>query len=327
MKARPPRVAVIVPARNRADLLGEALESVLRQRYGDWEIVVVDDASTDDTSDVARAYAARCPERITVLTLAHNVGVGAARTIGINASRGGELICLLDHDDYLREDYLTRMVDAYDAAVAAGRHPGVISCDALVLTPDGIAPAPWSGGNGVLDHIDLDSMISNNRVHARAVFSRAAFDDVGGEFAPECRGSDDYDLWLRMLEVGYEAIAVPEPLVVYRDHPGSYSRDRVSRADGILAAYGRLLGRGALTRRQRRMVWHQILHYRASRSWELLYQAVMRGDRRTAVRLGLRAAPLAMVAFLQQPARWSDWTKLLLRQAHAVNGRRQGAVR
>jgi glycosyltransferase involved in cell wall biosynthesis len=321
--AAPPRVAVVIPARDRADLLPEALDSVLGQTYRDWEAVVVDDASTDDTYDVARSYAERHPARITTLALPENVGVGAARTIGIRASHGGELICLLDSDDQLRENYLERMVAAYDEARVAGRRPGVVSCDALIMTAEGITGATWFQRAGLLDPIDLDGMMRRNCVLARAVFSRAAYDDVGGTFSPECQGWDDYDLWLRMMEAGYEAVMVPEPLVVYREHPGSHSLNRVTRAEGALETYGRALARGALTPRQRRIARRRILHYRASMEWELLYRALARQHRLEAVPIALRAAPLALAAFLQEPSRWRAWAGAALRQARALRAARQ----
>jgi glycosyltransferase involved in cell wall biosynthesis len=319
----PPRVAVIVPARNRADLLPEALDSILAQTYDDWEAVVVDDASTDDTYAVAVAYAERHPGRITALTLRENVGVGAARTIGIRATRGGELICLLDSDDRLLESYLERMIGAFDAARSRGRRPGVVSCDGLILGSEGITGETWFGRAGLTDPIDLDGMLRRNCVLARAIFSRAAYEDVGAAFAAECGGWDDYDLWLRMIEAGYEAIMVPEPLVLYREHAGSHSRDRVTRAQGAIETYRRAIARGALTPRQRRAARRQILHYRASGQWELLYRALTRADRRAAVRIAVGAVPLAVAAFLQQPSRWGSWATRLRREARALRRARQ----
>jgi glycosyltransferase involved in cell wall biosynthesis len=313
-----PRVAVIIPAYDRADLLPEALDSVLAQTSGDWEAVVIDNASTDGTLEVARAYERRDPDRITVLTLEHNVGPGGARNLGIAAARGGELICLLDSDDRLREEYLARLVGAYDAARAAGRRPGVVSCDALIQTPEGLSGETLFGRYGLVDPVDFDSMVRRNCLSARAIFSRAAYEAAGGEFAAECRGSDDHDLWLRMMEAGYEALVVPEPLAVYRDHPGCYSYNRVLQAEGKIVTYRRALARGALDRRQRRLAARQILHYRAVLEWELLYQALAGRRLRSAARRVLSAVPLALAAFAQRPSRWGRWTKVALRQGREL---------
>jgi glycosyltransferase involved in cell wall biosynthesis len=319
-----PRVAVIIPARDRADLLPEALDSVLAQTFADWAVVVVDDASTDDTYEVACSYAERHAGRITALNLSENVGVGAARTVGIDHARPVPLICLLDSDDQLCEQYLERMASAYDQARSEGRRPGVVSCDAAILTPHGLTGSTWFSRFGLGAPIDLDSMMRRNCVMARALFSLTAYDEVGGYLAAECQGWDDYDLWLRMLEAGYEAIVVPEALAVYREHPGSHSWNRVTRAESALETYRRTLARGALTPRQRRMARQQILHYRASMQWELLYRALSQRRPLAAARLAVRAVPLAMAAFVQQPSRWASWIERLLRQGRELR-RHRGA--
>jgi glycosyltransferase involved in cell wall biosynthesis len=321
-----PRVAVIIPAYDRADLLPDALDSVLSQTYGDWEAVIIDNASTDGTLEVARGYERRDPERITVLTLAENVGPGGARNLGIAASQGGELVCLLDSDDRLREAYLERLVGAYDEATEGGRQPGVVSCDALIETPEGLSGETLFGRYGRVDPVDFDSMVRRNCLSARAVFSRAAYEAVGGAFAAECRGSDDHDLWLRMMEAGYAAVVVPEALAVYRDHPGCYSYNRVLQSEGKIVTYRRALARGALTRRQRRVATSQILHYRAVLEWELLYQAIAGRRPRTAARRVLRAAPLAIAAFAQRPSRWARWTRVAVRQGRELAGGRRATA-
>jgi glycosyltransferase involved in cell wall biosynthesis len=318
----PPRVAVIVPTHNRADLLPDALESVVQQTYGDWEAIVVDDASTDGSHAVACAFAERHPDRIRAIRCDHRGGVGEARTTGVRASRGGELLCLLDHDDLLRERYLERMVGAYDAAVQAGRRVGVVSCDGSFLTVEGVTGETWFGRYGLADPLDLDSMVRQNYVFARALLSRVAYEQAGGEFCAECRGFDDYDLWLRILEAGYEAIVVREALAVYRDHHDSYSWDRVARAEGAIATYRRALGRGALTAPQRRAVRRQILHYRASLEWELLRQALGGREGPSAMKAAVRAIPLAAVAFAQQPRRWPAWSRRLWSEARELVGYR-----
>ena len=307
-----PRVSIIIPAYKGAHLLPEALESVLAQTYGDWEAIVVDDASPDDSHGVALSFAARDP-RVKAIKLERNQGIGGARNAGVRASSGGELLCLLDQDDYWYEDYLERSVALFDAARAAGGNPGIVSANAHVLTPEGIAEGTYMDRNGFLDPVPLDAMLRKNHLLARAIISRVAWDEAGGGFSPECRGSDDYDLWLRIMELGYDARAIEEPLVVYREHAGSTSKDHLEMSRGIIACYERALVRGHLDRTQRRRAKVQIRHFRALRERERFYRAIAERRPLRAVGCGLRAIPYGIAAFAQDRSRWGEWARDLRR--------------
>jgi glycosyltransferase involved in cell wall biosynthesis len=305
-------VTVAVPVHNGERYLVEALESIVAQTYADWEAIVVDDASSDGSPAIAAAFARRHPERVTAIRLARNVGVATARNIAIRASRRGELVALLDQDDHWREAYLGRSVALYDAARARGRRPGVVACNALLETPEGILTETFADRFPWGEEIDYEGMIERNLVLGRAVFSRAAFEAVGG-FSPECLAADDYDLWLRIMERGYEVITTREALVVYRLHAEAQSRDQRLMADGALAAYRRALRRGALTARQRRAVRSRMRHYRALRERALVYAALAERRPLRAGARAVRAMPYGFVAFAQDPARWPEWSGGLFR--------------
>jgi glycosyltransferase involved in cell wall biosynthesis len=301
-----PRVAIAVPVHDAEPFLEQALASILAQTYTSWEAIVVDDASTDASPEIAAAFARQHPHRIRAIRLGRNVGVAAARNAAIRAARRGDLVALLDHDDAWRSDYLARSVALFDGALAAGRRPGIVACNAWLHTPHGILPETFAERFGWIDPIDYDAMIERNCVLARALFSREAFEVVGG-FAPECLAADDYDLWLRILEVGYEVITTPEPLVVYRLHAGAQSRDRRLMAESKLVTYRRALRRGALSPGQRRAVHFQMRHHRALRERAIVYAAL--ADRRPlrAAAVAMRAAPYGLISFLQAPGRWREW--------------------
>jgi glycosyltransferase involved in cell wall biosynthesis len=99
-----PLVSVVIPFFNREHCLGKAIESVLNQSFDNWEIVLVDDGSTDGSLRIAQRYCAKYPERIRVL-IQHNKGPSAARNRAIRESRG-ELIGILDSDDQWRPGFL-----------------------------------------------------------------------------------------------------------------------------------------------------------------------------------------------------------------------------
>jgi succinoglycan biosynthesis protein ExoO len=109
MPATPALVSVIVPAYNVADIVGRAIRSALTQTHNALEVLVVDDASDDDTRAVATAIAAQDP-RVRVLHCQSNGGPGRARNVGLDAARGG-WIALLDADDAYRPDRLQRLLE------------------------------------------------------------------------------------------------------------------------------------------------------------------------------------------------------------------------
>lgn len=306
---RPPRVSVIVPAYNRADLLPQAVESVLAQTYQDWELVIADDASKDNTYEVAAGYQESHPDKVIALKLERNRGIAGARNEAIRASRGGELLVLLDSDDYLRNDYLEHMVGKYDGAVAAGRRVGVVACNALIEGPEGLTGETFAEHFWWLDDIDYLSMTKRNYILARALFPRAVLEEVG-PLSPECLSWDDYDLWLRMLEAGYEIVTTREPVAFYRVHPSGITRGNeafVTR--GGIAAVTRALERNAVSPPLRRALKARLRHLRALRSRALFLESVERRQPLRASRMGLEAAPRGLVAFLQEPSRWREWTR------------------
>jgi glycosyltransferase involved in cell wall biosynthesis len=306
---RRPRVTVVTPVHNQARYLAKALESVVSQTYDDWEAVVVDDASTDDSRAIAAWFAERYPARIRTIALDRNVGPAEARNRAIAASGDGELIALLDADDYWLDGYLERQVSSFDTALAAGGRPGVSACNALVQTPDGIEGRFdevffWT------DRVTHDKMLERNYVMVSAMFPRAVFEQVG-HFAPECWGTEDYDLWLRIIEAGYEVVVTPEPLVVYRDQPGGISKDLGGMADASIAVWTRALARNAMTPSQRRKAQRNLRHSRALKRIAAVAVAVRERAPFRAIALAIRAAPSAAVALVQSPSRWGEWSRIL----------------
>jgi glycosyltransferase involved in cell wall biosynthesis len=313
----PPRVSVIIATHNGERYIGRTLDSVLAQTYDDWEAIVTDDASTDGTTALVAGYAERHPDRIKLVRLDENVGPALARNAGVEASSGGELLALLDHDDRWREDYLEHMLGVYDAAVAEGRRVGVVSCNPLIETEDGTGGRTFAEHYWWSDHVDYDAMIERDYVYAGALFPREGFERVG-RLSGECWGSDDYDLWLRMMEDGYEVVTTRESVAVYRCHSTAISANDLTMADAAIAAYSRALRRGRVDRRMQRKIRRQLRHYRALRERALVRQAVRERRPFTAGVRALLAAPRGLIAFAQSPERWGEWARDLTRSRHAV---------
>jgi glycosyltransferase involved in cell wall biosynthesis len=218
----PVQVSVVIPTRNRAALLRRALGTVLAQRFTELEIIVVDDASTDDTAAVletvgdARVRALRHPERR---------GVAAARNAGI-AAAAGRWVAFLDDDDLWAPNKLARQVDALVGQPGARWVvDGAVVVDGR-LQVIGAQPPPTDG--------DLAAaLLAANVVPGGAsgvVAERGLVVDAGG-FDPALGLLADWDLWTR-LALRAAAATVRAPLHAYHLHGGSMSaQDRTGEAE------------------------------------------------------------------------------------------------
>jgi teichuronic acid biosynthesis glycosyltransferase TuaG len=241
-----PRVSVIVPAYNASATIRAAIDSVLGGAYEDVEVVVGDDASTDDTAALVETH----PDpRVRLVRAERNGGPATARNLALGAA-GGELVAFLDADDRWLPALLAEQVALYDRAVAEGRRVGIVACDAWLVDAAGARIGRHSGlvGTGT----NLTAMLRGNRVFISALCPRAAVDAAGG-FSPECFGSEDHDLWLRLLELGYELVVNPEPLALYAVGVDGISSSAAQMARTEQATYRRALDRGRLTGPQRRI--------------------------------------------------------------------------
>lgn len=109
-----PTVSVVIPTYNRAALLGRSIRSVLGQSYKDFELIVIDDGSTDETSHVVADFA---DPRIRYLPLPHNTGAGAARNAGVRVARG-KFLAFQDSDDEWLPSKLAKQISAFESGPA-----------------------------------------------------------------------------------------------------------------------------------------------------------------------------------------------------------------
>ena len=216
-----PRVTALVPLYNTRAYIEQALDSALAQRYRDFEVVVVDDGSTDGSSEIAQRFAARWPSRVRVVQQP-NAGLPAARNTAIYAARG-EYFALLDADDAWHPDHLAQAMAAFDADPDLGLvHANIRRVDSGGREL-GIPVRHWK-------HCpDAYRALALREEHVScptAVFSREAVREVGG-FDPQFThlGCEDRDLWLRIAE-RFRLRYLDHVGADYRVHAGSMSRDR-----------------------------------------------------------------------------------------------------
>ena len=212
-KAEAIRVSVIIPAYNSARWLGEAIESVLGQTFHEFELIVVDDGSTDNTSYIARAFT---DPRIRYLHQ-HNKGLSAARNAGIRESRA-EYVALLDADDIFKPNKLELQVSVLDQRPALA----LVTCGFDVLDERGATVGeqrPWLAQ----PKIDLQSLLFVNPVlPSTLVVRRSSFESVG-LFDETLRRYEDWEFSLRLAASGHQFGYIKEVLVEYRRHGSNLS--------------------------------------------------------------------------------------------------------
>lgn len=207
------KFSVVVPLYNKAPYIESALQSVLDQSMTDFEIIVVDDGSTDGGAELVRAFD---DPRITVIRQ-DNGGVSRARNVGISMARG-EWVAFLDADDWLHPDYFATLLDAQrlhpEADVAATGFMTIDHTDHEVWPPSWQLPAsPFAVE--LIDDLPLRWMRSPT-LHTSAVTARTRrLTGMQPCFAPGESVGEDIDLWLRLGEAS-PIILVEAPLVAYR---------------------------------------------------------------------------------------------------------------
>jgi teichuronic acid biosynthesis glycosyltransferase TuaG len=225
-----PLVSIIMPAYNAERYIADSIRSVLAQTYQNWELVVVDDGSTDDTAEVARRFAAS--DRRIRYFRQQNGGPGKARNAGVEKS-SGPLVAFLDADDLWLREKLELQIK-----VAEEKEADVVFTDGFFF--DGENVTDESGSNFAVVHGRFegaemfDLLLVRNRLPTLSVLlRREAFNQAGG-FAEEyiC---EDYDLWLKLAKLGAVFYGMEEKLVRYRRHPAS-STHRESKVLGPMAA-------------------------------------------------------------------------------------------
>jgi glycosyltransferase involved in cell wall biosynthesis len=215
-----PTFSIILAAYNAADTIQSAVRSVLAQTRSDFELIVVDDGSTDGTGQRAAAFD---DPRIVVVRQAENGGTAAALNRGLPLVRG-RYVSRIDADDLYLPTYLEEMEQTLLAApdagfaytdlwVLDGRSHRILRTTAMA-SEDPPASPPSDPSELLLELLERSFMHSSGMVH------RSALETVG-PFNPSLRNAQDYEMWLRLLAHGYRGVPAPRLLAVYRRTPGA----------------------------------------------------------------------------------------------------------
>jgi glycosyltransferase involved in cell wall biosynthesis len=209
-----PVVSVIIPAYNAHLYIGDTLESAVSQTFRSFEIIVVDDGSTDDTQSIAQNF---CDRGVTVISQS-NAGPAAARNRALSIARG-EYVALLDADDLWEPDYLQTMVGFLNS------HPevSIAFSDSVFFGKSKFNGRRFQEVYPPCTPITFAKLAAQvSHVCVAATIRREIFDHIG-LFDESLRAIDDFDFWLRALHAGCQIEPVPRVLVRYRRHVSALS--------------------------------------------------------------------------------------------------------
>jgi glycosyltransferase involved in cell wall biosynthesis len=238
-----PLVTVIIPTYNRAHLLSRAIRSVLCQTFQEWELIIVDDGSVDNTEEIVKGFS---DPRVRYIRHQANRGESAARNTGIQMARG-KYIAFLDSDDEWLPEKLEKQLKIFENS---DDEVGVVYTGAVFIddeTGKQRIKKPRAKGWIFIEELAFNPVGSPSRVMVK----RECFDKCGG--FDEKMLLPDWDMWIRLAEQ-YKFDYVEDPLVRYFEHRGSVS----AQADRLIAGYKRLWAKYGIERRER---WIRALHY------------------------------------------------------------------
>jgi teichuronic acid biosynthesis glycosyltransferase TuaG len=300
-----PRMSVIVPAHEAAASIERTIASVQAQTYGDWELVVVDDGSNDDTWELLQAAG----PGVRSFRRERAGGPALARNLAL-ANATGEFVAFLDADDLLLPRYLESQLAYYEATLRADEDRiGLVACDARIEIDGRLAP--YTHQQRLPDRhapITLERVLRRNPIYISCLVPAHVGQTVGW-FDPELFGTEDFGLWIKILEAGYRAVLNEEVLAVYRRTAGAVSSNVARQGANNRRAYQLALDRGRLNARQRRIARAAIRYNRAMEEVALLRFGGARGRRLSLRRL--RSMPLLAWVALVNPRMWPQWLRLL----------------
>lgn len=194
-------ISVIIPCYNQGCFLSETLDSVQVQTYKNWEAIIVDDGSTDETRQVAEFYCAK-DGRIKYIYQS-NAGLSAARNTGVKNSHG-KYILPLDSDDCIGAEYMELAVKAFTEKP----NLSVVYCKAALF---GKRKGEWK-----LPEYSFERMLARNCIFCSAFYKKEDFDKVGGYKVNMKYGYEDWDFWLSILDRDDEVYKIDSVQFYYR---------------------------------------------------------------------------------------------------------------
>jgi glycosyltransferase involved in cell wall biosynthesis len=223
-----PLISIVIPCFKMGVYIGEALESVGKQSYTHWEVLAVDDCGPEDgTQAIVESFAASHPDhRVEFTRLEQNGGVSVARNAGIKTAKA-EVLAFLDPDDIWTQDHLERHM----LARKGKDEPLMVTASKVGIFQDGNGlqvDMLWGYSAWEQQVFPLSLAMRNAMNPSALLVPKALVESVGGfDEDRALQHTEDWDLWLRLVEAGAEFVFVNEMTGYYRQHAGAGTADRL----------------------------------------------------------------------------------------------------
>lgn len=214
-------VSIILPVYNAAATIEKAVQSCLQQRFTDFELLIIDDGSTDTTSAILQKLAAT-DERIRIISIAHS-GVTKAMNTGMENAKG-KYIARMDADDEMLPQRIEKQIAFLEANPGTGLVSSLVKHGGDPEKQEGYAAhIQWINSLLTPEEISLNRFVESPVCNPSVMFRTELYRKYGG-----CREGDfpeDYEIWLRWLDQGVQMAKIPEVLLIWNDLPGRLTRN------------------------------------------------------------------------------------------------------
>ncbi len=211
-----PKISIIMGIYNCADTLDEAIQSILSQTYTNWQMIMCDDASCDDTYDIAKKYVKQYPNKFVLIRNEKNLGLNYTLNHCLQYA-DGEYIARMDGDDISLPERFGKEVDFLNT------HPeySIVSTQMEYFDDSGV----FGKSHGKAAPMPSDIVRGTPFCHAPCMVRKEAYDTVGGySVSKMLLRAEDYELWLKMYEKGYRGYNLPDVLYRMRDDRNAVKR-------------------------------------------------------------------------------------------------------
>lgn len=194
-------ISVVIPCYNQAEYLPETLDSLIAQSYSNWEGIIVNDGSPDNTEEVALSYLEK--DKRLKYVVKENGGLSSARNYGIECALG-EFILPLDSDDIIKPGYIEKAIEAFE------KNPRLklVYCLGYCF---GVTTGLWD-----LVYKDYESLLVRNSIFCSAIYRKSDWKQINGYDEQMRKGFEDWEFFIRLLNEDSMVYQIPIPLFYYR---------------------------------------------------------------------------------------------------------------